>query len=124
MSADATFKLAKKARIVAVDHTFDNPLKGGLLSAINEDQEIVTFVRFDLDEVAHSLRAFNQRLCQTQAAAELTEMLESYVRRCEVLGVASPEQFVVDNCCAFRNAIAKAMPNAVVVLDVWHFKMR
>lgn len=59
LSADATFKLAKKACIVDTDHTFNSLLKGGLLSAINEDQEIVTFMRSKIDSVGYVLMALN-----------------------------------------------------------------
>jgi hypothetical protein len=45
-------------------------------------------------------------------------------RRCIALGVPEPEMAVVDNCCAVRNKLQKAMPDLQVVLDFYHFLMR
>jgi hypothetical protein len=65
-----------------------------------------------------------QRLCQTASADEMSEILEGYKRRCELLRVPYPEMAIVDNCCHVRNAITRVLPDTHVVLDVYHFLMR
>ena len=65
-----------------------------------------------------------QRLCQSGSAEEITEILKGYTRRCEELKIPLPEMVVVDNCCHVRNAIKKALPKTLIVLDVYHFLMR
>ncbi|KAF9540596.1 hypothetical protein CPC08DRAFT_650852, partial [Agrocybe pediades] len=54
----------------------------------------------------------------------IREILEQYSKRCETLGADLPVLVVVDNCCQVRRSIAEAIPNVLVVLDVYHFMMR
>ena len=65
-----------------------------------------------------------QRLCQTNAAAEIQEALNGITRRCEELGTEVPIIVTADNCCQIQSAVHKALPHADVVLDVYHFLMR
>ena len=65
-----------------------------------------------------------QRLCQTNAAAEIQESLEGICQCCQQLGIEVPVLVAADNCCQIRNAIIKVLPDADVVLDVYHFLMR
>ena len=65
-----------------------------------------------------------QRLCQSLSPVEAQELLDGLKRRCIALGVPEPEMAVVDNCCAVRNQLQKAMPDLQVVLDFYHFLMR
>jgi hypothetical protein len=65
-----------------------------------------------------------QRFTQSQANAEIGEVLDGYKRRCEIMDVPLPEMVVADNCCHVRNEIARHLPGADVVLDVFHFSMR
>ncbi len=65
-----------------------------------------------------------QRLCQTNAAAEIQESLEGIRQCCQQLRIEVPVLVAADNCCQIRNAVIKVLPNADVVLDVYHFLMR
>jgi len=65
-----------------------------------------------------------QRFCQTASAAEIEEVLEGIKKRCLELGVPLPELVVVDNCCHVRQTVTKVLPDAHVVLDVFHFIKR
>ena len=65
-----------------------------------------------------------QRLCQSQANAEIGEMLSGIKRRFDELGIPFPEIMVVDNCCHVRNEVCKCFPDIAVVLDVYHFLKR
>jgi len=99
-------------------------MKGGILSALNEKNEIVSWVGcIQLTHIQPFL-TISQRLCQTQANGEIEELLNGIRERCNALGVQGPEMVVVDNCCHVRRAIERTLPNASTVLDVWHFIMR
>ncbi|KAJ7585548.1 hypothetical protein C8J56DRAFT_1087508, partial [Mycena floridula] len=54
----------------------------------------------------------------------LKELLEGLKRRFKALGVDLPEMIVVDNCCHVRSGIQDVLPDAKVLLDVYHFLMR
>jgi hypothetical protein len=80
-------------------------------------------------ELLHSAAALNelfcpQRLCQSQATAEITELLEGYKQRCLISGVDFPSMVVVDNCCHSRGAIQQPFPDTHVVLDIYHLMAR
>ncbi|KAJ3550924.1 hypothetical protein NM688_g4971 [Phlebia brevispora] len=109
LSLDATFKAAKKATIVPKqkDGAHQNPMKGGVLSMINELNEIIAW-----------------RFCQTQSTSEIAEMLRGYAARCDILEVAAAVMAVADNCCSVRSAIQPIFPSTAVVPDVFHFKSR
>ncbi|OBZ69969.1 hypothetical protein A0H81_10476 [Grifola frondosa] len=64
------------------------------------------------------------RLCQTNANAEIEEMLEGLKRHCVELTATLPEMIITDNCCHVRGAVAKVFPDASVVLDVYHLLAR
>jgi len=66
----------------------------------------------------------SQRFAQTQANAELGEVLRGLKRCCDALGQPYPEMVVVDNCCHVRSEILKVFPGIDVSLDVWHFMRR
>jgi hypothetical protein len=52
---------------------------------------------------------------------EIQEVLDGFKRRCDELRVPVPDMVVVDNCCTVKNYIIKALPEANVCLDVFHF---
>ena len=54
----------------------------------------------------------------------MTEVLEGYKRRCDLLQVPYAEMAVMDNCCQVRSAIKKALPDVHIVLDVYHMLKR
>ncbi|KAM6489712.1 hypothetical protein JOM56_014735, partial [Amanita muscaria] len=107
LSFDNTYHAASKATLTDKDGKKVKLMKGGILSALNERNEIVSW-----------------RFCQTQANGEIEELLGGIQKRCNALGVQDPEMVVVDNCCHVRHAVERALPNASTVLDVWHFIMR
>jgi len=125
VSLDNTYKVASKAMVVDKDGTRMKLLKGGILSLINEINEILAWVSrlsyLGLNGLADYLW---QRFCQTASAAEIEEVLEGIKKRCLELGVPLPDLVVVDNCCNVRNTVAKVLPDAHVVLDVFHFIKR
>jgi hypothetical protein len=121
---DNTFRTAGKATIVDPKHKRVKMMKGGLLSVINERNEIVSWVCVPLMLSGSNANENYQRLCQSGSAEETTEILEGYARRCEELKILPPEMVVVDNCCHVRNAVKKALPKTLIVLDVYHFLMR
>lgn len=65
-----------------------------------------------------------QQFCQTQANAEIEELLQGIKKRFSLLKVPEPQIVVADNCCHVRKAIKNAFPNAHIGLDVWHMLMR
>jgi len=99
-------------------------MKGGLLSVINENNEIIAWVWTSLllsvTRDAQDLKMC-QRLCQSQSSVEIKELLDGYRQRCGELQVTSPKMVVVNNCCHVRSAIAQVFPDAHVVLDIYHF---
>ncbi|TFY73725.1 hypothetical protein EWM64_g10287 [Hericium alpestre] len=103
MSLDATFKASKKATLTGTDQSKTNPSEGGLLTAVSEWTEVMTW-----------------KLCQSQANAEMSEMLGGLKDRHDVLEEPPPEQFIADNCCHILRAILSVFPDAAVGLDVWH----
>ncbi|KAF8995281.1 hypothetical protein BDZ89DRAFT_1001453 [Hymenopellis radicata] len=107
VSTDATFKAPAKAKIVQKDGTRAQPLKGGIVSFLNEKNEIVGW-----------------RICMTQANTELQEMLAGLKRRCDLLRVAYPEMLIADNCCHVRGSVIKVIPSIKVAQDIWHLLMR
>lgn len=125
LSLDNTFKSAGKASIAERNKARMRVMKGGILSVINEKNEIISWVRLSFTkESSENTKHRRQRFCQTQANAEIEELLQGISSRYVQLHVESPEMVVVDNCCHVRNAITNAMPNARVVLDVYHMIMR
>ncbi|EGO22399.1 hypothetical protein SERLADRAFT_451253 [Serpula lacrymans var. lacrymans S7.9] len=54
----------------------------------------------------------------------MEELLEGLKSRYEELDQPLPQMVIVDNCCHVRSAVNKAMPDAQVGLDVFHFIMR
>ncbi|THH19481.1 hypothetical protein EW146_g1687 [Bondarzewia mesenterica] len=107
LSLDNTFKSAGKASIADTQLARTKLMKGGILSIINEKNEILAW-----------------RLCQSQANAEIEEILQGIHRRCIELKVQLPEMVIVDNCCHVRGAVRRALPDVQVALDTYHFLMR
>ncbi|PSR71595.1 hypothetical protein PHLCEN_2v12525 [Hermanssonia centrifuga] len=99
LSLDATFKTANKATLVNTQKVCVCLTKGGLLTIINERNEIIAW---------------------TQSNAEIEELLSGLARRFELLGLPLPEQVVADNCCHIRTMILKVLPSSHVCLDIWH----
>ncbi|KAL6305557.1 hypothetical protein BKA93DRAFT_824944 [Sparassis latifolia] len=85
ISLDNTFCVAGKASLVTIVEKKQNRikvLKGGILSIINEVNEIISW-----------------RFCQSQSTSEIAEVLAGLKRRSELLQVPDPVLAVVDNCC-------------------------
>ncbi|KAF7969565.1 hypothetical protein HWV62_26925 [Athelia sp. TMB] len=97
VSMDNTFKLAAKATVVDANHSHSKLMSGGILSALNEFNEIIAWAE---------------------------EVLKGIHLRLEILGLPAPEMIVVDNCCQVRARITRVLPDARVVLDMYHFMMR
>ncbi|OBZ71006.1 hypothetical protein A0H81_09132 [Grifola frondosa] len=97
----------RKAVIVKKNKERAKPMRGGILSLVNEKNEILGW-----------------RLCQTNANAEIEEMLEGLKRRCSELTADLSEIIIADNYCYVRGAITKVFPDASVVLDVYHLLAR
>ncbi|KAJ8596101.1 hypothetical protein M405DRAFT_929054, partial [Rhizopogon salebrosus TDB-379] len=107
ISFDNTFRAATKATVTSREKQKSKVLKGGIISLMNENGEIVSW-----------------RFCHGQSNAEISELLEGLKTRCEALDVPPPEIFIADNCCHVRNAVTVVFPDATMKLDVWHFIMR
>ncbi|KAF7796643.1 hypothetical protein EIP86_007825 [Pleurotus ostreatoroseus] len=107
LSLDATFKLAKKAVVVTKNKARIQVAKGGLVSVINERNEIVAW-----------------RLCRSQANEELQSILEDLAARFQILKAPKTEEVLSDNCCHIAVVVFKAMPEAHLGLDVYHFLTR
>ncbi|KAJ7130666.1 hypothetical protein C8R46DRAFT_1236100 [Mycena filopes] len=107
LGADNTFKAAGKATVVNAAKTRTKLMKGGILSVLNEVNEIVAW-----------------RFCQSASPAELGELLMGLKRRCEELGIPFPVMITVDNCCQVARDILKVFPDIQICLDVYHFMMR
>jgi hypothetical protein len=124
---DSTFKSANKATLTDNQCRRSKELRGGILSMLNEKGEIVAWVclPFHPDVVrCPQTDKFIQRLCQTKANAEMTELLTGIRRRHEALGLPMPEMMVTDNCCQVRRAVQSALPETDCILDVWHLIAR
>ncbi len=124
-SIDNTFKASAKATIVdGKNQGRTNIMKGGILTCIDENNCIDSWVRQFRASViltmTYLLTLRRQRLCQSQANAELEELLRGIYNRHVDLELPMPEMFVADNCCHVRNAIQKIFPGAHVCLDVFH----
>ncbi|KAF8173443.1 hypothetical protein BJ912DRAFT_1079230 [Pholiota molesta] len=108
VSLDNTFKSASKASIVGKDGQRQNPLKGGILSAINEEGEGIAW-----------------RFCISNSPAESRELLQGIRKRHEFMKLPKPSAVIVDNCCQVRNFVIDGLgPGTAVLLDVYHFIMR
>ncbi|KAG0692104.1 hypothetical protein DFH29DRAFT_883083, partial [Suillus ampliporus] len=106
-SLDNTFKTASKATMTNKDGKKMNELKGGLLSVLNEDNQIMSW-----------------HFCQSRTNAEITEVLQGLKNRHDILDVPQPKMMVADNCCQVRGMVTSAMPMTESKLDVWHFSAR
>ncbi|KAJ7872646.1 hypothetical protein B0H14DRAFT_2291039, partial [Mycena olivaceomarginata] len=107
LSVDNTFKAASKATVAHSSKTRTKLMKGGILSVLNECNEIIAW-----------------RFCQSASPAEMFEVLEGINRRCEELGMELPSMLVAENCCQIEKEAHKAMPDIQICLDVYHFMMR
>lgn len=125
-SIDSTFKSASKATLTDSHRQKSRELHGGILTMLNEKGEIVAWVRlcYTPTQKYSMTDLFVQRLCQTKANAEITELLTGVRRRHEVLGLPMPQMMVTDNCCQVRRAVQSALPETTCVLDAWHFIAR
>ncbi|KAI6009042.1 Septin-domain-containing protein [Pisolithus marmoratus] len=106
-SLDSTFKVSSKASLTDKDCQHSKHLKGGILSVLNEDNQIVSW-----------------RFCQSKSNAEIMEVLMGLKQRTELLGKTAPEMIVSDNCCAVRSALLAVFPQVDSIQDVWHFIAR
>ncbi|OBZ70680.1 hypothetical protein A0H81_09184 [Grifola frondosa] len=107
LSLDNTFHSGGKATVVDQHKSHKKLLTGGILSIINEFNEIIAWC-----------------FCQSQSTSEIKEVLSGLKRRNALLDMLHLDMTVVDNCCHVRNAIQQEFPEISVVLDVWHFMMR
>ncbi|KAK6971771.1 hypothetical protein R3P38DRAFT_3297859 [Favolaschia claudopus] len=107
LSTDNTFKVAGKATVVDSSKARTKLMKGGILSMLNELNEIIAW-----------------RFCQSASPAEMFEVLLGIKKRCEELGVELPSMLVSDDCCKIEKEAHKAMPDLQICLDVYHFMMR
>ncbi|KAJ6502910.1 hypothetical protein C8R47DRAFT_1251855 [Mycena vitilis] len=107
MNLDNTFKAAGKATVVDESKAHTKLMKGGILSILNERNEIISW-----------------RFCQSGSVNEIVELLEGLKARLDFLGVPHPEAVTVDNCCHVRNQILGVLPLIKILLDVYHFMMR
>ncbi|KAG1780071.1 hypothetical protein EV702DRAFT_1194838 [Suillus placidus] len=107
ISFDNTFRAATKATVTSREKKKSRVLKGGIISLMNENSEIVGW-----------------RFCHGQSNTEISELLQGLKTRCGALDVPPPEIFVADNCCHVRSAVVVVFPGATMKLDVWHFIMR
>ncbi|GBE83061.1 hypothetical protein SCP_0501070 [Sparassis crispa] len=101
ISMDHTFRVAGKASVVDGKRNHLKMMKGGVLSVINENNEIISWC-----------------FCQTQTAGEMEELLMGLKRWLGILEVSDPDMAIVDNCCQSRSAIVKPFPNIHVGLDM------
>ncbi|KAG1769928.1 hypothetical protein EV702DRAFT_1049495 [Suillus placidus] len=97
ISFDNTFRAATKATVTSREKKKSRVLKGGIISLMNENSEIVGWI---------------------------SELLQGLKTRCGALDVPPPEIFVADNCCHVRSAVVVVFPGATMKLDMWHFIMR
>ncbi|KAG1859810.1 hypothetical protein F4604DRAFT_1930535 [Suillus subluteus] len=73
-SLDNTFKAASKATLTNKDRQKSRELKGGILSVLNEDNQIISW-----------------RFCQMRTNAEITELLQGLKHRHDILNVPQPK---------------------------------
>ncbi|KAF8959245.1 hypothetical protein BDZ97DRAFT_1667389 [Flammula alnicola] len=117
ISLDNTFKSAGKATIIDKDGYRQNPLKGGILSAINEEGEGLSWV----GQVNYSM----YRFCVSPSPAETRELLQGIAKRHDAMGIPKPLAVIVDNCCQVRRYVREGLGDeTAIVLDVYHFIMR
>ncbi|KAG1753243.1 hypothetical protein EDB19DRAFT_1892663 [Suillus lakei] len=109
VSFNNTFRVAGKASVTNRDKQKVKVLKGGIISLMNENGEII---------------GWDQCFCHGQSNAEITELLDGLKTQCDKLDVPPPEIFVADNCCHVQSAVTIIFPHATMKLDVWHFIMR
>ncbi|KAJ7606467.1 hypothetical protein DFH06DRAFT_1348008 [Mycena polygramma] len=102
MNLDNTFKAAGKATVVDESKAHTKLMKGGILSILNERNEIISW-----------------RFCQSGSVNEIVELLEGLKARLDLLGVPYPEAVTVDNCCHVRNQILGVLPLIKILLDVY-----
>jgi hypothetical protein len=125
LSLDNTFKILSKAVVVGKGGTHLKLMKGGVLDVMNEEGDVVAWVRVGkLTSVTKLNSPDLQRFCQSASPVETQEVLDGINSRCAKLGVPAPTMVVVDNCCIVQNHIVKALPGSEVVLDVYHFIAR
>lgn len=106
-SLDNTFKVSNKATLTNKDGQKTREIKGGILTVLNESNEIIAWC-----------------FCQTRVNAEITELLCGLKQHHDVLNLPQPKMMVADNCCHIHSAVASAMPETEAKLDVWHFSAR
>ncbi|KAI6030973.1 hypothetical protein EDC04DRAFT_2572146, partial [Pisolithus marmoratus] len=117
-SLDSMFKVSSKASLTDKDCQCSKHLKGGILSVLNEDNQIVSWVS-TIPSTSHT-----SRFCQSKSNAEITEVLMGLKRCTELLGKTAPEMIVSDNCCAVWSALLVVFPQVDSIQDVWHFIAR
>ncbi|KAF8178001.1 hypothetical protein BJ912DRAFT_1146430 [Pholiota molesta] len=80
-------------------------MKGGILSAVNEEGEGLSW-----------------RYCMSASPAETRELLQDIGERHDVMKIPRPVSIIVDNCCQVRRFIREGLGADVIVnLDVYHF---
>jgi len=60
----------------------------------------------------------------TEALDEMVEMIGGLQRRATLLGGPGIRLVIADNCCTISKGVKAKVPQAEVVLDIYHFKQR
>ncbi|GAA6000488.1 hypothetical protein JCM5350_006645, partial [Sporobolomyces pararoseus] len=118
LGVDATLKIANKANVYSTEKdakgktkvVTENLWKGGLLTAVNEDNELVGF-----------------EFMLTNSPLEMGESLQEYAQRSKELGVNFIDngEIVCDRCCDFRSSVKVTLGSKVtVVQDLAHINNR
>ncbi|KIK32267.1 hypothetical protein CY34DRAFT_101869 [Suillus luteus UH-Slu-Lm8-n1] len=124
VSFDNTFRAAGKALVTSADKQKIKVLKGGIISLMNENGEIIGWVSPPVLILLSRSPYNNQQFCHGQSNTEISELLDGLKTRCKELHVPPPEIFIADNCCHVRSAVTVIFPQASMKLDIWHFIMR
>ena len=98
-------------------------MKGGLLSCIDENNLMVSWVsELKILNAENSPACLRQRLCQTKNNAELEEMFRALRLRHTALHQDMPTMIIADNCCVIRGPVEQGFgaPAPHIGLDVYH----
>ncbi|KAG1777618.1 hypothetical protein EV702DRAFT_969371, partial [Suillus placidus] len=114
VSFDNTFRAGGKASVTSRDKQKVKVLKGGIISLMNENDEIIGWVSPPI----LGSPCNNQCFCHGQSNTEISELLDGLKTRCKELDVPLPEIFIADNCCHVHSAVTVIFPQASMKLDV------
>ncbi|TFY82217.1 hypothetical protein EWM64_g1796 [Hericium alpestre] len=147
ISLDATFKCAKKVKITTANGMHFDPAKGGLISAVNEISQTVSWhdaivhaLHDDAagstpnsDKTNHSLHCTAVTTQPQQQPADITDAPQCPAATGDPTSCACTtdgkltgrklKQIIADNCCHICKALERAFPDVAIGLDVFHFLM-